>query len=226
VRLKQSLLFRLVVFSFLGSAIMLSSVSLIYVLPMTYFHIWPFSNRSIDSYASTRARSVIIDALRKSNDGVMFIEATDKLAALKANSPRLRYAVIDDATNAYVDGSADELRELAEVEKFAKTLHDFDMRSASFNFKNSEEQPRDVSFSRRHTDFGPVKIAIYGYSFSWEDLLGVIFGIFNYGGFWRYTPIVMGVVAISAVILRGGLAPLRKVSSTPRQRICGRQSRS
>ncbi|ATQ67896.1 MULTISPECIES: sensor histidine kinase [Methylosinus] len=207
---KRSLLSRLILFSLFGGVIVMTTMPFTYIMPMTYFELWPFANRSINRYASERARAVVFDSLRRHSDGELFIEDTPALRALKVQTPRFRFAVIDEATDTYVDGSSPELAELLDVETFKKRLRHIEIPDTVFRMK----EDGDLRFLAGFERFGTVKLVTYGEQFSVVDLLYEVRSLFGIGGYWKYSPVLLGVVAISAVTLRRGLGPLRKVAAT------------
>jgi len=207
VILKRSLLVRLVVFTVVAGVLMIATVPLTYIFPMVYFQLWPYEGRSLDIYAHRRVKAVIVESLRRNNDGVLFIDNTDALVSLKRQSPQLRYAVEDETTGQYVSSSSKELEEIVKIKNH------IGIEGFAFTINNGDDPGKRGSFTLEPTPYGRVYIATYGEKFAADDLLYIIDVMAGKGGYWKYSYIILILSAIVALTLYSGLAPLREVAA-------------
>ncbi|CAN2536410.1 Adaptive-response+sensory-kinase+SasA [Methylocapsa aurea] len=205
--LKRSLLMRLVVFMVVAGVLMITTMPLTYIFPMVYFQLWPYNDRSLDNYAYRRVKTIIVESLRRNDDGVLFIDDTDALISLKRQSPQLRYAVKDETTGQYVSSSWKELEEIVKIRNH------INIEGFAFTIDNNSAPGKRGSFTSESTQYGRVDIITYGETFSSEDVLYLIAIMAGKGGSWKYSYIIFILSVIAALTLYRGLAPLRKATA-------------
>lgn len=205
--LKRSLLMRLVVFMAVAGTLMIATIPLTYIFPMVYFQLWPYNERALDTYAHRRVKKIIVESLRRNDDGVLSIEETDALISLKRQSPQLRYAIRDEVTGEYVNSSSKDLEDIVNIKTH------IGIEGFVFTIDNSSDPEKRGLFTSESTPHGRVHIATYGEKFSVEDLQYVIAVMAGKGGSWKYSYIIFVLSVIAALTLYRGLAPLRQVAA-------------
>ncbi|MBU3888040.1 HAMP domain-containing sensor histidine kinase [Methylosinus sp. KRF6] len=204
--MRRSLSFRLV-------AVLLSAQVIAFgAIPLFTFLISisggaPASNMTINDWAQGHAYDLVVGSLVRAADGSVRLDASPALRAYMAEQPRLRVAAIDARTRAVAHGSSPELAAtLAGLGKI-------EAASLRFHISDDEDENSRGYAYRTAPPFEDMLIAVYGYSFQWNDLLFVIGSLFSIPGLLSASPMIFGAVAIAWLMVRRGLAPLRAAAA-------------
>ena len=110
-------------------------------------------------------RAQVAASLRRTADGVPYIEPTEALREKAAQNPHLKYAVFDLTQTMAFQGSSPELvgqlRKMGEIKAFLM----------NFTFEGAPDSDLRGALTKVDTSAGRVIIVTYGYQFHWDDLI-------------------------------------------------------
>ena len=171
------------------------------------FVVWTSSLVDSEEFASlnalglNQAQYVVAQSLRRGSDGVAYVETTPGLGAYKKENPKFRFAVFDGDLGSSLPGSDADLVAAIQSDK-GHLIY----RSLLRIGEDSGPNPEYWMYSLK-TAIGRLPIALYGYSFHWDDLLYIAHTDMSEGGL-SFVPEVLLAVGASWFIVRRGLSPL------------------
>ena len=207
VRLR-SLSYRLIVYWILGSTLAFFSTPVTVQIPLSFF-VNGDHQFTLDVWTTRRARAVMIDALRRGEDGAVSIEMTRELQAHIARNPDFRYAVFDPVTGRLAAGSSEQL-----ASRFHELVGNAEVFGSLFHLVD-DPNPHSRGYIRTtNTKFGRLGTIVYGCRFHWDDLFYQLYAYLVLESVFSYLPLALVLSLVAYLVVRGGLAPLRTASAT------------
>ena len=163
-------------------------------------------NAYFDELSYTRIRDLVIGSLVRGDDGLLGLEPAPELRAELDRNPRLKFAVFDMERNQPVRGSAPELIQVLAENRNVKVI--------VMNFTLADEPgylPKGAQELTK-TPFGPMRVALYGFTFRWDDLFRALGASLK----WMLPYILATIISSAGIALLAvyqGLIPLRSVSA-------------
>ncbi|HEY8031880.1 MAG TPA: HAMP domain-containing sensor histidine kinase [Methylocella sp.] len=156
--------------------------------------------------AENSVRAQVAASLRRTADGVPYIEPTEALREKAAQNPHLKYAVFDLTQTMAFQGSSPELvgqlRKMGEIKAFLM----------NFTFEGAPDSDLRGALTKVDTSAGRVIIVTYGYQFHWDDLI-YFFRDNAWDNFIYFVPVAAAAAAIAWVAATRGLSPLRDAAA-------------
>jgi len=159
--------------------------------------------------AENRARHELASSIRVGPDGP-YIEPIPRLQRRLKENNTIHYAVFDLEMNNPLPGSSPDL-----VDRLSK-MGDIKAINMNFRIDGAGEKTSRGVLAKADTSIGRVTLAIYGYSFHWDDLL-YFFRDNVRDNFIYFVPTAATAAIIAAFAARRGLAPLRVAAAHARQ---------
>ena len=176
---------------------------------------------SLNALGLNQAQYVVAQSLRRGSDGAAYVETTPELGAYKTRNPKFRFAVFDGDLSSSLPGSDAEL--VAAIQSDRGHL----MYRTSLRIGGDSDPHPEYWMYASKTAIGRLPIALYGYSFHWDDLLYIAHAEMEEGGL-SFVPEVLLAVGASWFIVRRGLSPLnvaaRRVAQIDMNALDGRIS--
>ena len=167
--------------------------------------VWSSEPTTIDDFAETRARRLILDSIQRAPDGSLRLEPTAALIREQARTPGFKFAVFTVESGMPLPGSSPEL-----VAALAVVATGGAVKPQAMWFDWADQGPKERTGALRtqRTPYGYVRVASFGYRFHWYD---VLYSLYFQEGDWMqiYFSIAFAACAASAwFAVRRGLAPL------------------
>lgn len=166
----------------------------------------PEANQNWNDWADNLPRDLMIESLTRSPDGSIFIEPTSALTEYVRNNPRFRFAAFDSVTGKALAGSSESLAAAVDV------VRHLQVNSMRFHIPGDADEDSVGVLRMSTTPMGRVVTAVYGFVFSWRDLLLLMRGMLRYYVIATFVPVLIVAAVIAVVVVRGGLAPLRSAT--------------
>jgi signal transduction histidine kinase len=155
--------------------------------------------------AEHRMTDLIVQSIRRAEDGSLFFAPIDDLKAEYARSPKLEIAVLHASTNEPIPGSAPRLADLFSRAPAVRLKHSI------FTLADEPDIGARGHVEDVRTPYGRMRIAMFGHLFHWTDVLGLVSDIFP-EHFNNYAIDIVGVMLIGWLALKRGHMPLRKLA--------------
>jgi signal transduction histidine kinase len=203
----RSLSSRLVLFWILGTFVVYFSTPITTRLPLAAFELGDPANRTLESWTTKRGRDIVVDALRRARNQRLFVENTAALSEYRRRNPEFRFAVIEAAAGAVVDGSSEGLAKAFllrdDVEFFTGLFH-----------LPQDQNLRSRGFVRRvETPMGALTVVTYGAFFHWDDVFYQALSLMTLEGVVAYLPFLLAVPLMAVYVVRRGLKPLKDTAA-------------
>jgi signal transduction histidine kinase len=161
----------------------------------------PKEFRGLNALGLNQAQYVVRQSLRRGSDGAAYVENTPVLRAYKIKNPKFRFAVFEGDSGSSLSGSDAEL--VAAIRSDSGQL----VYRTSLRLGGDSDPDLEYWMYSTNTAIGRLPIALYGYSFHWDDLLYIAHADMSEGGLY-FVPEVLLAVGASWFIVRRGLLPL------------------
>jgi signal transduction histidine kinase len=190
--------------------IFVSAAVLLGGLVMWPFWVWidhwidPSDAPDMNVLGHSQATYLVKHALRRGADGLMRVEATPDLVTYKMRNPGFRFAVFENDSGLAIVGSDLDL-----VSSIQSDRERYVFRSSLRIPGDVQAHPQFWMFSVK-TPLGTFPIALYGYTFHWENIFYVILAELDNLGVISYIPGMLLAVLASSMIVRQGLSPLNR----------------
>jgi len=202
MRFRASLVWRVVTYLILAQfAAFLATVAINYGIGLAKVGSFDIS---LDSLATERATSLVIESLRRDETGRVRIDPSERLRAELERSPDFKFAAFDSRLEPLA-GSSPELVGLLAVAIKVNSSH------THFNLPGEAPWTPKGYAALRATPFGELEIAVYGDKFRSEDIIYTIADELRWSAVGIASAIVV-TVASAWFAVRQGLAPLRQAS--------------
>lgn len=198
----RSLKSRLILFWILGSLLAYFSTPITVQIPLAFF--WGRDHRqALEVWTTRHARDVVIDALRRGDDGKPYIESTPQLQRHLERNPDFLFAVFDPVSGALLPGSSQRL-----AAHFRPLLGDVEVFGSLFHLEN-DPNPNARGYVRTtQTRFGKIETIVYGSNFHWDDVFYQLNAYLVIENILAYLPLCALISLIGFFVVRGSLAPL------------------
>ena len=164
------------------------------------------SPEKIDELAWARTRNLLLASIVRGDDQELRIEPAAALREELKRTPTLKFAALDVSRKKILQGSADELKPLFSDPPGISFV------GMSFYLADDKDRRATGWVSKKDTEFGELRIAIYGERFRWDDPFVLLRNLFSY----NWVEVLIAVLLCSAAVwlaVRRGLAPLRRVAA-------------
>ncbi|WP_024881946.1 HAMP domain-containing sensor histidine kinase [Methylosinus sp. LW3] len=155
--------------------------------------------------AEHRMTDLIVQSIRRAEDGRLFFEPIDALREEYARSPKLEIAILYASTNEPIEGSAPRLADLFSRAPAVRLKHSI------FTLADEPDIGARGHVEDVRTPYGRMRIAMFGHLFDWTDVLGLVSDIFP-EHFNNYAIDIVGVMLIGWLALKRGHMPLRRLA--------------
>ncbi len=203
----RSLSSRLVVFWVLGSLLAFFSTPATVQIPLAFF-LQGDHYQALEVWTTRRARAVVLDSLRRSSDGQLYIELTDLLRAHIKRNQDFRFAIFDPDSGALLPGSSEEL-----AANFKGLSDNVEVFGSLFHLVH-DPNPKGRGYVRTTlTPFGRLGTIVYGSSFHWDDVFYQLNANLSLESFLTYLPLCLVLSLVAFVVVKRALTPLRRVAT-------------
>lgn len=203
----RSLSSRLILYWIIGSLLAFFSTPATVQIPLAFF--WGGDHRhALEVWTTKRARTVVIDALRRAPDGTLYVETTEALRKHKERNPDFRFAVFDPDAGAILQGSSAEL-----AEHFKGLMGDVEVFGSLFHLTKDANAKARGYIRTTVTPFGKLGTIVYGSNFHWDDVFYQLHAYLVTENFLAYLPLGAVISIVGFSVVRGGLAPLRMAAA-------------
>ncbi len=203
----RSLSSRLILYWFLGSLLAFFSTPATVQIPLAFFGVGDHY-QALEVWTTRRAREVVVDSLRRSTDGSLYIEMTDALRAHMKRNPEFRFAVFVPDTGALLPGSSEEL-----ASNFRALMGEVDVYGSLFHLAHDPNLKARGYVRTTVTAFGRLGTIVYGSWFHWDDIFYQLYVYVALPNMLAYLPLCAVLLLVTFVVVRRGLAPLRVVAA-------------
>ncbi len=202
----RSLSSRLIAYSIVGLALAFFTLPVAISIFLAALRLAVYPEVNLENWTTQRARYVVEAALRQERDGRKLVEPTEALRAYMSRNPEFRYAAIDVATGALLPGSSVEL-----ANAFSP-LARVDLLAVSFHLADDPNPDARGWVRSIETKIGRITFILYGAHFHWDDVLYNLSYHFTIQNFFVYLPLAGVMALIAVLVVRRGLAPLRRAA--------------
>jgi signal transduction histidine kinase len=200
----RSLTLRLVVYLVVTELLAFLSWPLVAML-LSAWHVEDGPANSLNYWASPHAFEVVTQSLVQAPNGSISLEPSPSMRAFIERNPNFRFVVFDQRSGVALPGSS------ADMVAMLGNLNRLDLFSTNFRIRGEPNANLVGMMEAYSSPIGKFNVALYGYSFHWDDVSGVFR---NYFGplLWLATqfPTIMASAIVVFIVVRIGHAPLRR----------------
>jgi signal transduction histidine kinase len=203
----RSLSSRLIIYWIAGSLLVFFSTPATVQIPLAFF-LGADHFQALEVWTTKRARSIVIESLRRSPDGAIYVEATDALREHIRRNPDFRFVVFDPDTGALIRGSSEEL-----AANFMGLLDHVEVFGSLFHLVRDPNSKARGYVRTTLTPFGRLGTIVYGSSFHWDDVIYQLSAYLVIENFLAYLPLCLVMSLVAFVVVRRALTPLRSIAA-------------
>ena len=200
----RSLTLQLVVYLVIAELLAFLSWPLVAML-LSAWHIEDGPANSLNYWASPHALEVVTGSLVQAPNGSISLEPSPSMRAFIERNPNFRFVVYDQRSGVALPGSS------ADMVEMLGNLNRLDLFSTNFRIRGEPNSNFVGMMEAYASPIGKFNVALYGYSFHWDDVSGVFRSYFG-PLLWLATqfPTIMASAIVVFVVVRIGHAPLRR----------------